>query len=127
MSSPCCMCEFEQVVGGADHRPFASDLVEAAQQELSEASGLLDLTKDGLDDLLAQAIAAAPAASFELGGHGGNTRAAAPSFATAARIVVPGSAGGDEGIDPAASEMRQIGFRAETCVRGHFFGIGAKR
>jgi len=67
------MCEFEQVVGGADHRPLASDLVETAQQELSEASDVLDLTKDGLDDLFAQSIAAAPAGTFELGGHGGNT------------------------------------------------------
>src|SRR4051794_41067858 len=112
MGSPCCMCEFEQVVGGADHRPLASDLIEAAQQELSEASGVLDLTKDRLHDLFAQAITAAPAATFELGGHGGNTRAGAPPFATAARVIVPGPAGGDEAVDPAAGQMSQIGFRA---------------
>src|SRR5882762_920209 len=126
MGSPRCMCEFEEVVGGADHRPLASDLVETTQRELSEASSVLDLTKDGLDDLFAQAIAAAPASPFELGGHGGNTRAGAPPFAAAAWVIVPGPAGGDEAIDPATGQMSQIGFRAETCVGGHFFGIGAK-
>ena len=32
----------------------ASDLVEAAQQELAEASGMLDLTEHGLDHLLSR-------------------------------------------------------------------------
>jgi len=100
--------KLKEVVGGADHRPLASDLVETTQQKLSEASGVLDLTTDGLDDLFAQAIAAAPAAPFELGGHGGDTRAAPPSFATAARVVVPGAAGGDEGIDLRVVEQDDI-------------------
>ncbi len=39
--------------------PFVLDLGEAAQEELAEAAGLLDLAEDRLDDLLAQAIAAA--------------------------------------------------------------------
>ena len=56
MESPCCLGELEEVVGGADHCPLSSDLFEAAQQELAEASGVFDLTKDGLDDLFAQAI-----------------------------------------------------------------------
>ena len=55
MESPCCLGELEEVVGGADHCPLSSDLFEAAQQELAEASGVFDLTKDGLDDLFAQA------------------------------------------------------------------------
>jgi hypothetical protein len=53
-------CEVEEVVDGAHHRPLFSDLVEAAQQEVAEASGSLDLTEYRLDDLLSQAIAAAP-------------------------------------------------------------------
>jgi len=52
---------FEQVVEGADHRPLGCDLVEAAQMELAEASGMFDLAEHGLDDLLSQAVAAAPA------------------------------------------------------------------
>jgi hypothetical protein len=31
-------------VGGADHGPFAPDLIEAAQEELAEAFGVLDLS-----------------------------------------------------------------------------------
>jgi hypothetical protein len=47
-------------VGGADHRPFLSDLAEAAEEELSEASRRLDLTEHRLDDLLAQAVPGQP-------------------------------------------------------------------
>src|SRR5258708_12085465 len=53
--------ELEQIVDGADHRPLGSDLVEAAQEELAEASGMLDLAEHRFDDLLSQAVAAAPA------------------------------------------------------------------
>jgi len=60
-------------MGGADHSPFASHLIETSQQELPEASGVLDLTEDGLDDLLAQSIAAAPSGAFEFERHGGET------------------------------------------------------
>src|SRR5215216_802987 len=60
-----CLCELEQVVGRADHRPFASDLIKTPEKELSETSGVFDLTEHRLDDLLAQSIsAAAPSDSF---------------------------------------------------------------
>src|ERR1700687_413090 len=49
-----CGCEFCEVVGGADHGPFGFDLVDAAQEKLAEASCLLDLAEDGLDDLFSQ-------------------------------------------------------------------------
>jgi hypothetical protein len=38
MASLCCIGELEQVVDGADHRPLGSDLVEATEEELVEAS-----------------------------------------------------------------------------------------
>ena len=60
MVSSCCGCELEEVVGGADQGPFVSDLVEAAQEELSEGAGGLDLAEDRFNDLLSQAISAAP-------------------------------------------------------------------
>ena len=41
---------------GADERPFAAHLVDAAQQELTEAARLLDLSEHRLGQLLAQAI-----------------------------------------------------------------------
>ena len=44
------------------HRPFASDLVETSEQELSKAYGAFDLTENGFDDLLAQPVAAASSA-----------------------------------------------------------------
>jgi hypothetical protein len=45
-------------VGGADHGPFASDLVEPSEEELSEASGLLDLTEYRLGGVFSQPISA---------------------------------------------------------------------
>ncbi len=44
--------EFCKVVGGADHCPFALDLVDATEEELSVAFGLLDVSKDGFDGAL---------------------------------------------------------------------------
>ena len=54
MASPCCIGELEQVVDGADHRPLGSDLVEAGEAELAEASCMLDLAEHRLDDLLSE-------------------------------------------------------------------------
>ena len=51
--------ELDEVVDGAQEGPFCLNLVEAAQQELSEPSGLLDLSEHRLDDLLAQSVTAA--------------------------------------------------------------------
>src|SRR5260370_13751090 len=70
-----CGCEFCEVVGGAYHGPFGFDLVDAAQEELAEASCLLDLAEDGLDDLFSQSIAASIAFALELCAHSGDQRA----------------------------------------------------
>ena len=64
ISSPCSVGRLEQIVGGANHRPLASDFVEARQQP--EVSGLLDLSEHRLDDLLAQPVAATPAGDIAL-------------------------------------------------------------
>src|SRR5260370_7468188 len=64
-----CGCEFCEVVGDADHGPFGFDLVDAAQEELAEASCLLDLAKDGLDDLFSQSIPASIASALYLFSH----------------------------------------------------------
>ena len=36
-------------MGGADHCSFGFYLVDAAEEELVEASGLLDVSEDGFD------------------------------------------------------------------------------
>ena len=54
-----------------DHGPFAPDLIEAAQEELAEASGMLDLSEHRLDHLLAQPVTAAPPDSPQPLGHRG--------------------------------------------------------
>ena len=68
MASPLGGCEFEEVIGGADHGPFLSDLCEGSEEELPEASCRLDVTEYRLDDLLAQAVSAAVAGTARLGG-----------------------------------------------------------
>ena len=79
-------------MGGADQRPFVPHLLEAAEKELLEATCLLDLSEDGLDDLLAQSVAAAAAGASEPPAHGRDQRASALVLAT---IGVIGATGGD--------------------------------
>ena len=127
MSSPCGLGELEQVVGGADERPFGSDLFEATQKELSEAPGMLDLSEDGLDDLFSEPIAAAPAGASELGCHGGDARPFAPSPPPAGvPFSVAGAARSKESVDPAAGETSEIGFIAEASVGRDLARIGAQ-
>src|SRR5829696_2551888 len=127
MISPCRLGELEQVVGGADHRPFASHLIKASKEELSEASGMFDLAKDRLDDLLAQSVAAAPAGTFELSGHSLHARALAPSpFAGGIRLPVLGPARCQISVDPAAGQMRQISLTAISGVGREFLGLACR-
>lgn len=56
-------------MGGADHGPFASDLVEPSEEELSEASRLLDLTEYRLDGMFSQPISARLPSASDLVGH----------------------------------------------------------
>ena len=49
--------QFEQVVAGADQRPFAVHLLQSPQQELPEFPALLDLAKYRLHSLHPQSVA----------------------------------------------------------------------
>ena len=64
-------------MGDADHGLFSFHLVDAAQEELAEASCPLDLAEDGLDDLFSQSIAASRTCALELGAHSGDEGARA--------------------------------------------------
>src|SRR5450830_967723 len=109
MTSPCCICEFEQVVGGADDRPLVSDLAEAAHKELAEASSMFDLAEHGFDDLLSQTISAAPPGAFELFGHCGFARAFGPSPRTGGmRLAAARPAWSKIAGDPAAGELGEV-------------------
>ncbi len=66
--------QLEVVVGGADHRPFAPDLIEATASELSEASGPFDLPAQRLDHLLPGAVAPAAASPLQAGRHRAHQR-----------------------------------------------------
>ena len=116
--------ELGQVVGGADHRPFACDLLTAAQQELTEAPGLLDLAEHRLDGLLAQAVAAAAAPGAPEGGRHGRDPAAGRRGARAhggglAVLLPPGR---DVGLDAPPIGGLQVRLRAVAGVRRYLPG-----
>src|SRR5271166_6213262 len=73
--------ELQDVVGDADKAPFGGDLLDPAQQELTEAARLLDLSEHRLRQLLPQAIGTLVAAGLDLLAHRGDARAAAFSRA----------------------------------------------
>ena len=127
MASPCCIGELEQVVDGADHRPLGSDLVEATEEELAEASCMLDLAEHGLDDLLSEAVATAPTGALELCRHGGLARSFRPTPRTGGMgLAVTCPAGSQIGGDPAAGEMGKIFVVAVSGVGRDFLGIGTQ-
>ena len=45
--------QLEQIVHGADHFPFAADIFQTAEKELSESPGMFFLSKDRLEHLFA--------------------------------------------------------------------------
>src|ERR1700716_315506 len=109
MTSPGRFREFEQIVDGADHRPLRSDLVEAAQEELAEASGMFDLAEHRFEVLLSQAVAAAPAGALEFCRHGGLARSFGPASRTGGmRLAMACPAGSEVSGDPAAGEMGEV-------------------
>src|SRR4051794_6590972 len=65
----CRRCQLREVVRGAEEGPFGGHFLDAAQQELSEASSLLDLAEYGFDDLLSQPVATSPSRPPELEAH----------------------------------------------------------
>src|SRR5688572_25526660 len=93
-----------QVVGGADQRPFVPDLAEAAQQELTEAARLLDLTDHRLDRRLAPPVARAPAGALEPRRH---RRQSAARLEPPAAARVGRAAGGAARREIAADAARR--------------------
>src|ERR1700694_6049182 len=127
MRSPYCVGELEEIVDGADHRPLGSDLVEAAEEELAEASGVLDLTEHGFDDLLSQAVAAAPAGALEFCRHGGLARSFGPASRTGGMgLAMACPARSQIAGDPAASEIGEVLLVTVAGVGRDFLWIGAQ-
>src|SRR5215212_6850093 len=109
-ASPACrLRELEEVVDGADHRPLAPDLIKTSQQELPEASGLLDLPEHGLHHLLAETIPATPASPLEGLGHRAHQRHLGQlATARSMRLAVTSSPGRQIALDPALLQRSQV-------------------
>jgi hypothetical protein len=93
--------ELQEVVNRADQAPFATRLLQAPQQELTEASSVLDLTKDRFDRLLAQAVAAAVATAGETPAHRFGSWLLPPTVDPSSTVAL--LAGGDIGAHLALS------------------------
>lgn len=68
--------EFGEVVGSADHYPFSFYLIDTAEEELPEASDLLDVSKHRFDGVFSDTVSALMPAFSEPGEHGLNQIAA---------------------------------------------------
>ena len=123
----CLSCgQFCEVVGGADHCPFAFYLVDAAEKELPEASGLLDVSKNGFDGVFLDTASALMFAFSESGAHGLNQLAA---FFTAAWLACPLCC--HIAANRARVDAPEISSRAGAVIGGdfvrHFARIGLDR
>jgi hypothetical protein len=93
-------------VDGAQEGPFRPHLFDAAQEELSKASGLLDLTEHRLDGLFAQSVAAAMSGAPQPLAHGLDLRPAPLSIAAVGMFLAPG---GNIAADATVLQGLQVG------------------
>jgi hypothetical protein len=118
-----CPGELGEVVGGADQGPLGTHLLNAAQQELAEASCLFDLSEHRLHDLLPQPVPAAPSRPLELSSHGLRQRPAGPALVVGG---VLGPSRGDVAGDAAILELLEVGLRAVARIGRGLFRLGAE-
>src|SRR5258707_83055 len=106
--------KLKEVVGGADHRPLGTHFLDTAHEELPEPSRRLDLPEHRLDNLLPEAVSAAPAAAFKLSLHRLGQRAEGLAFGCG-RVLGPRD--GDIALDGALLESREVRLRAVAGIR----------
>jgi hypothetical protein len=96
-------------VGGADHGPFGTDFLDAAQQELAEAACLFDLSEHRFHHLLSQSVGRFEAAVVDLVSHPLRQRSADLSV-RGGRVL--GASGRDISVNAMCFERFEIGFAA---------------
>src|ERR1700688_3329546 len=113
--SPAEAIQLENVVRRAYQRPFALYLLESPQQELPEATGLLDLANDRFDDRFARRIDRRARLGVQLAGHpvddrrGLRQRAARTGPRPFAMSLLPRR---DVRVDGPVRDRRQVRVRA---------------
>src|SRR5260370_17312737 len=87
---------------------------------------MFDLAEQRFDDLLAQAVAAAPAGALEFCRHGGLARAFGPlSGPGGILLVVARPTGGQITGDPTSGGLGEVVLGAVAGVGGSLLGVGA--
>jgi len=110
--------ELEQVVCGGHEAPLETDRGDASEEELTEATGLFDLTEDRLDRSLPDAIPADPSTETQPGRHRSSKDAAAgPACTLRCRVSMSISSGRHVATDAATTKLREVVLRAVPGVR----------
>src|SRR5690606_12983289 len=117
--------QLQQVVSGAEQAPLRSDLLLSPQKKLPKAARLLDLTKDGFDDLLSQSITASKAALLQPPAHSLDPWTVG-AVACRGRLAVFLPARRDISTNAAAGQILQILFTAVARVGGNLLGLTAR-
>src|SRR6185369_196156 len=92
---------------------FGFHIGEASQEELSEASCLLDLSEHRLDDLLSQPVATSPSGPPEFGSHCFGQPAGEVWLAA---LGMFGPTDRDIAADAAFSQGFEVSFAAVACI-----------
>ena len=120
---PRCSSQHLQIVHCAQQTPFASDLVQPAQQALAETPSLLDLTKYRLDDLLAQQVTASLTTLLEPPLHGLNPSAGRGLIAARrARLTMSPPASGNVATYVMRIEFLEVILRIVSGIGRQFLG-----
>src|SRR2546428_13356884 len=121
--------QLQNVVGRTHQRPFPLYLLDPTQQELPEASRLLDLPNHGLHDRFAHPVDGRAGLRVQLPGHAVDPRRGRRQRATGAG---PGAfamfllARGEEGVDARLRHGGQLLVRAIAPVGQQPGGTGAR-
>ena len=104
-------------MNGADHRPLGPHLFETSQQELSKASGVLDVPEHGLHHLLPEPITASAASPLQRLGHGAHERHFGQlATARSMSLAMTRPTWRQIALDPALLQGGEVRFRGKTCI-----------
>lgn len=119
--------QFQPVVDATEQTPLPRDLRQAPQQELPEATRLLNRSKHGFDHLLSQTIATARASAVQADLHRVDSRprdGLASANGRGLAVLLPTR--GDISSHVAASQRLEIVLGAIPCIRRPLSSLSAR-
>ena len=86
-------------MGSAEQLPFGSNIVEAAEEKLPEASGLFDLANHRFDNLFPQPVPSSLTTALDLDCHRDHSRLLLETPPGFGLVAVAATSAGDVGVD----------------------------